>query len=39
MKNGNIAQAEQPKPASHRDSNIELFRIITMFSSSPIIMS
>ena len=31
MKNGNIAQAEQPKPASHRDSNIELFRIITMF--------
>ena len=31
MKNGNIAQAGQPKPASHRDSNIELFRIITMF--------
>lgn len=31
MKHSNIAQTGGAKPSSHRDSNIELFRIITMF--------
>ena len=31
MNNGNIAQTGKTKSSLHRDSNIELFRIITMF--------
>ena len=31
MNNGNIAQAGKTKSSPYRDSNIELFRIITMF--------